>query len=357
MDYQIRPNSINRIRSNSIDTSILLCNTCNCIDNNTSNFAQPTPLNSSSSESSELKSSSFFGENIPTLQELLVNEDLVNENEHNLTVHSFLNYLKTLHCNENLEFILDLNYFITLLTNTTTDSSIKENWINLYKKYFQINSEFEINLPCSLSNQLKLNELPSITTLNLCKNYIINEILINLYLKFIKYQNHQNHQNQQNYKFQTDHSIIRRKSEQITHTNSTTTVQNNSLPNNNIRLQRSNTTIPSKQNLPITPPISPPLPQLINSKSPSNHKHNKIIGYDYYSIPLELESSSSNSSNEDQEETNTPRTTRNNSTSSNNNTGGSILNKNLNNMVDNSLNYLNKMKKFKFRRFSNDNDY
>ncbi|KAI5958850.1 hypothetical protein KGF57_002284 [Candida theae] len=110
----------------------------------------------------------------------------------NITLLSFNNYLSSIHCQENLQFILELNKFLTCVHNSnsttpttrTTDPLTK--WQQIYSKFLIAESEWEVNLPSRLSSTLHFAQLPLESTVQNCKVYIINEILQNLYHEYLK---------------------------------------------------------------------------------------------------------------------------------------------------------------------------
>ena len=76
------------------------------------------------------------------------------------------------HCSENLQFIIDINKY--LFTHNSTNSSCNSGLVNLwnfiYEKYLTFDADLEINLPCRLKSQLKLNQLPELNVLKIVKN-------------------------------------------------------------------------------------------------------------------------------------------------------------------------------------------
>ncbi|KAI5954302.1 hypothetical protein KGF54_002077 [Candida jiufengensis] len=368
-DYHLKPNTILNTRHNSIDSSIL-CNSCN-YDNNNNNIIDnkddiPLYYSPITNYQQNIK-------NIPTLYELIHQPHNINEEENEISITNFSNYLKSIHCQENLHFILEINQFLSIITNasTSTNSLIIEKWSILYYKYFNSNSDYEINLPHKITSKLNENEIPTLQILKICKTHIINEILSNLYHKYVKNHHHNKfcNNNHNNIDYQNS-LLIRRNSEQ---TSSITSRNNNTITNNsnfkNPTVKRSNTTLPTKNiKTPITPPISPPPLQqsshYTTTTTTSTTTTTTKMGYDYYTIPsnssttsnltqldqLDQINSNNSSSSILEDLNNSPRTTRNNSTSSNTSSIGSSIN----NIMDNSITYLSKMKKFKFRRFSNE---
>ncbi|KAG5420491.1 hypothetical protein I9W82_002372 [Candida metapsilosis] len=213
----------------------------------------------------------------------------------NITLQSFNNYLSSIHCQENLQFILELNKYL----NTTYDSCINidnneqlTHWQSIYRKFLITESEYEVNLPSRLSSDLHFAQLPMESTIQHCKTYIINEILQNLYHEYLKtvtknkcglYRRRsvamgslplsqspqkQNHQP----------SPLRQHSSYIPKDNHNKTT-NLCLDNNQQELNSSiispshvrptiDTTTIIEQQCPLTPPYSPPPPQLQSQQKP-----------------------------------------------------------------------------------------
>ncbi|KAK6202945.1 uncharacterized protein RJT21DRAFT_23237 [Scheffersomyces amazonensis] len=151
---------------------------------------------------------------IPTLDDLL-DDSIPKDNEY-YTKTQFINYLESIHCLENLNFILDINKLILNFNSNSSDNL--QLWNHFYNTFMSINSPQEINLPCLYKSQFQPAVLPTTASLLKCKKIIYDDILINLYNEFVKHKNHELELSITNNNFinGTDHEIIyRRKSETI----------------------------------------------------------------------------------------------------------------------------------------------
>lgn len=113
---------------------------------------------------------------VPSLDDIL-NDEL---NYGYYSKQNFIEYLQSIHCLENLSFVLALNNY---MINPTIWK-----WKIIYQEFLSPNSINEINLPANLKANLKINHLPSINAIVDLKKYVYNDILLDLYLEFIKLQ-------------------------------------------------------------------------------------------------------------------------------------------------------------------------
>lgn len=113
---------------------------------------------------------------VPSLDDILTDE----LNYGYYSKQSFIEYLNSIHCLENLSFILALNSY-------NSNPTIWK-WTIIYQEFLLPNSINEINLPSNLKNDLSVNVNPSPKVLSDLKKYIYNDILMDLYLEFIKIQ-------------------------------------------------------------------------------------------------------------------------------------------------------------------------
>lgn len=122
---------------------------------------------------------------IPTLQDVIMNTKFKDQYDENsecedeyINLHSFTKHLTQIHCQENLEFILDIDKYLV--------SQNIELWHAIYLKYLTLDSIDEINLPAHLTIQLHYAQLPSLELTHKCRNYIKNEILQSLYNEYVR---------------------------------------------------------------------------------------------------------------------------------------------------------------------------
>lgn len=245
----------------------------------------------------------------PTLDELL-DSNTPQDSHYNLL--NFITYLTNIHCQENLEFILDINTYLLLHPPTLV------HWQRLYYKYIAVDSPYEINLPCCYRSLLCPLTKPDFTLLIKCKRSIYDDILINLYHEFIKYVKGCEFQD-----CKLNYSPQLSPSQSIYHSSSSCCTNGS---------------------------------KMINNKK-KNKKHVAKDGYDYYTIPS---SDSSNSTTEDlptcPRTANTSTTTSSTShckSNSSNNSRGIALGSSIIDSIK-SVDYKIKIKKFKFRRSSSD---
>lgn len=336
-------------------TSTLVTTSPSTTTNLTNRSNTRTPSTSSSTSTiNDLESNGHY---FPSLYELI--DNCISLDSSNETLSAFNNYLESRHCPENLQFIIDINNYLHL--SNTTRIELLKTWQFLYDKYLTFDADLEINIPCNLKSQLSIVELPSYEILSRCKKHIYDDLLINLYREFTK-QYHEDIYRPCLCKRRTS-SIEQIKHHQQTEANppaksaskhhsqhhSRQPLKHSVSLNLPLRSKHSDDNVcPREKVTPITSPIS-------HHENGDHHHHShrrhhshhskQYGGYDYYTIP----STESSSEEEHSDGANTRSNSRNNSTSSSSR-GSSI-----GSIVDSSVIYFNKMKKFKFgRRFSND---
>ncbi|ABN67863.2 predicted protein [Scheffersomyces stipitis CBS 6054] len=116
---------------------------------------------------------------IPSLDDLL---DDSKSKDNYYTKQNFIEFLSNIHCVENLEFVMEVN---ELIRHLGSDLALVK-WQSMYENFISINSISEINLPCMFRQQFNYNDIPSHHLLAKCKRIIYDDILINLYNEFIK---------------------------------------------------------------------------------------------------------------------------------------------------------------------------
>ncbi|RLV91056.1 hypothetical protein JA1_004142 [Spathaspora sp. JA1] len=285
----------------------------------------PTPSSPSPEDEllSELPESTSPPTVVPTLDEIL--DSTINAQNSDFNLVKFVNYLSSVHGNENLEFVLDVKSYLSLRPPTLA------HWQELYSKYVEFEAPSEVNLPCVFKSQLSMGKMPDLTLLIKCKRYIHDEILINLYQEFVKHV-----KKAFDCQFTScspptvspRHSIYCgnkntsvRAAPALTHSQSVyCSSSNKNGPISAARLRHSNSVSGAT---------------MFTEQSENLHRHSHKGGYDYYTIPASDCSSTS-------EDDNSPRGTRNNSASSIGRGSGSISS------------YKSMIKKFKFRRSSTD---
>lgn len=94
----------------------------------------------------------------------------------------FLAFLYRIHCVENLEFILELNEYLS-----RDGEQCPIVWNAFYNKYFSQDSTSEINLPYALKRQLTAQQCPQVELLLRAKKFIYEDILVNLYHEFVRF--------------------------------------------------------------------------------------------------------------------------------------------------------------------------
>ncbi|CAK9437237.1 uncharacterized protein LODBEIA_P16150 [Lodderomyces beijingensis] len=392
---------------------------------NSTTFCNSAPANINvDDDSSALK-------DVPSLSDI-IDCQCACDGEINLT--TFTTYLTSIHCQENLEFIIDVKNYKNQLgqePSSALSSPVMDLWHHIYSKYLTQDSEDEINLPGSLTLQLHYAQPPSSDILEKCSLYITNEILQNLYHEFVKKLTN----NKQ--------GLYRRKSALVPPTIGTCGLSSPS-PRNQAssccshsswccrkqsqlqselcktqhdiaahqQMSKNKKPMAGFRPMTLTPPLSPPPIQELQHQKPHQHQHQhhhnsnllhkvhkqqhgdhfRYSGYDYYSIPQSEEDKSGSSScssnscfkntsaedvstdqdsinnendrvealndlvmvNSYSSNTSPPTTSRTDSMSTNNTStsmsrGGSLKST----LMDNSVQYFNnKMKKLKFRRFS-----
>ncbi|EGW33992.1 uncharacterized protein SPAPADRAFT_59400 [Spathaspora passalidarum NRRL Y-27907] len=257
---------------------------------------------------------------IPTLDEIL--NTSINAQNSDFNLDKFVSYLSSVHGNENLEFVLDVNSYLSLRPPTIS------HWQQLYTKYIELEAPCEVNLPCHFRSQLTLNKMPDFTLLIKCRRYIHDDILINLYHEFVK---HVKSAFECPFRCCTPpndptvsprhsvHYVNNKAAPPLTHSQSVYCSATSAAISSS-RLKHSNSVSGAS----------------MFRQPPPLHKHSQV-GYDYYAIPNSDCSSTS-------EEDNSPRTTRNNS-------AGSVRGGSLGSLVGD---YKSMIKKFKFRRSSTD---
>jgi hypothetical protein len=113
---------------------------------------------------------------IPTLDELLQDDNSYGY----YSKLNFIEYLQSIHCLENLSFVLAINnYFLS--------PSIWK-WKIIYEEFLQNNSVNEINLPGNLKANVSSSTMPDVNLLKKFKRIIYDDILLDLYNEFIKIQ-------------------------------------------------------------------------------------------------------------------------------------------------------------------------
>ncbi|EMG48801.1 hypothetical protein G210_0583 [Candida maltosa Xu316] len=283
-------------------------------------------------------STSTLEDYVPSLYDLVDHTTTLDStpNTSEFSLSSFYNYLLSRHCSENLEFILDINHYLSL------PSPSLANWQHVFDKYLTFDADLEINLPCKLRSQLQMSEFPQVGVLLQSKKYIYDNLLVGLYQDFTRQIKNDK---LCTCKRRTSDTVLQKQAERqpLKHSLSL------SLP------QR----VPMDEDVCPISPITSPLhkqrhtPSLHRQQSLQNHHHQHhhttktkhYVGYDYYTIP----STESSSEGEEQDCLMSKNNSRNNSTSSSSR-GSSI-----GSIMDSSIVYLTKMKKFKFgRRFSNE---
>lgn len=113
----------------------------------------------------------------PSLDELL-DHNTPQDSQFNL--QSFKAFLVNVHCEENLQFVLDAASYLSLHPPTLV------RWQQLYYEYIATESPSEINLPCYFKSLLSPLVKPDLPLLMKCKRHIHDEILVNLYHEFTK---------------------------------------------------------------------------------------------------------------------------------------------------------------------------
>lgn len=278
-------------------------------------------------------SSNFY---LPTLYELLEHTTNLDSHKSNQSLLSFHEYLMSRHCSENLQFIIDINKY--LFTHNSTNSSCNSGLVNLwnfiYEKYLTFDADLEINLPCRLKSQLKLNQLPELNVLKNCQKYIYDNLLISLYREFTKLMKQQydkemkKKKQQQQEQEQEEKQLKQQKSisEQSSPINKNNNNGSSSSSSNstgsfthfkhslslNLPRRNSNKICNNKNNQHIKHidddddenicPISKVNTSISTEKEEEkeetenvHHRKQHFIGYDYYTIPT-IESTSSSSS-------------------------------------------------------------
>lgn len=183
-----------------------------------------------------------------------------------ITLHSFNNYLASIHCQENLQFIIELNKFMTSSSSSSSSSkstSSLSQWQQIYSKFLIAESEWEVNLPSRLSSNLHFAQYPNESTLHNCKLYIINELLQNLYHEYLKTVTKNKCGLYRRRSVAMGSLPMRRNNSDCMESNNTTTTEFTSnilLPGKHTR-PTIDTTTAIEQQCPLTPPYSPP-PQL-----------------------------------------------------------------------------------------------
>ena len=291
-------------------------------------------------------SSNFY---LPTLYELLEHTTNLDSHKSNQSLLSFHEYLMSRHCSENLQFIIDINKY--LFTHNSTNSSCNSGLVNLwnfiYEKYLTFDADLEINLPCRLKSQLKLNQLPELNVLKNCQKYIYDNLLISLYREFTKLMKQQydkemkkKKQQQQQEQEQEEKQLKQQKSisEQSSPINKNNNNGSSSSSSNstgsfthfkhslslNLPRRNSNKICNNKNNQHIKHiddddedicPISKVNTSISTEKEEEkkeetgnvHHRKQHFIGYDYYTIPtIESTSSSSSSSSSSSPTTSSP---------------------------------------------------
>ncbi|CAN3354939.1 hypothetical protein DICA3_C18866 [Diutina catenulata] len=124
----------------------------------------------------KLKSKTNTTHVIPTLDELL-------EDDSSSGFYSkgqFIEYLQSVHCVENLTFVIAINSYLA-------NPSIAK-WRVLWREFFTEYSDSEINLPSHCKKMVSDKQEPNIDVLVRFKRIIYDDILLDLYNEFIKSQ-------------------------------------------------------------------------------------------------------------------------------------------------------------------------
>lgn len=140
---------------------------------------------------------------VPSLQDLLLEKsgDKTPYNKHN-----FIRYLSSIHCLENYEFINEINKFNKLAKEPNRDKDKLMRWNNIVKNYLLEDSPRELNLPYQIKSNLLKHKMPPADCVK--KAYkIIYELLLDSYNQFINvvkkqnmssYSNHHHHHSNAN---------------------------------------------------------------------------------------------------------------------------------------------------------------
>ncbi|CCG23284.1 Rgs2 protein [Candida orthopsilosis Co 90-125] len=221
------------------------------------------------------------------------NNNAVSYHNPNITLHSFNNYLSSIHCQENLQFILELNKFLTSTNKSNTNETLTH-WQQIYSKFLIAESDWEVNLPSRLSSNLHFAQYPNESTLHNCKSYIINELLQNLYHEYLKTVTKNKCGLYRRRSVAMGSLPMRKNSNPITEDNkdnkdnkdnNESTFSSNALSPDHVRPTIDTAII--EQQCPLTPPYSPP-PQLQLQQTPQTP-----VVSQYLQIPASASSSQS----------------------------------------------------------------
>lgn len=126
---------------------------------------------------------------VPSLQDILF--DKSNEKTP-YNKHNFIRYLSSIHCLENYEFIIEVNKFNKLLKDSGRDKEKVLKWNGIVKQYLLDDSPKELNLSYQVKSNLFKHKIP--TNDSLKKAYkIIYELLLDSYNQFISVTKKQYH--------------------------------------------------------------------------------------------------------------------------------------------------------------------
>lgn len=118
---------------------------------------------------------------VPSLQDILVEKsnDKTPYNKHN-----FIRYLSSIHCLENYEFINEITKFNKLAKESGKEKEKLVKWCGIVKQYLLEDSPKELNLPHQIKANLLKHKLPAPDAVK--KAYkIIYELLLDSYNQFI----------------------------------------------------------------------------------------------------------------------------------------------------------------------------
>lgn len=137
---------------------------------------------------------------IPSLDDIIENSVESSNTPYNKS--NLILYLSLIHCLENFEFIIELNNLIKLIQDNEEKHDLNViliNWQIIYKNFLINDSPKEINIPHSVKSMFNYENIPNIPNLKKIK-FIVFELLHDSYNEFIKYIKTTNRENGLNYR-------------------------------------------------------------------------------------------------------------------------------------------------------------